>query len=374
MSAFPLDPRLSRVIVSSAYLGCLVEVLSILSMLYVSPVFYVPMAKRDEFGEIQQQFYHPDGDLISLLLIYRAYVRSSRTNDQILHPIGSRSNSRQTWCRAHFLNRSRLETAIKVRGQLKQIVRGSALARSGFRSCGADLYKITQAFLQSGFHDQVALLADSALLTISGIRALSEFSQSRRSVYTLAGLNQPGSGRFFLIHPESQLYLASLSDTPPGAVLFIETVTQSTTATSEKPPTCETVQSPILTYMRHVATVQWGSTSHTDSNSRVEFNNWLTILLSEKSTPNRSGKRSRDLQPCDHEVGQKRSRPRDNASTFNVTSCKDVSQTILNHIEAVSSPSLKPEDSCHQAGNSILTKRQRKRLAAKRKKQSLLSV
>lgn len=56
MTAFPLDPRFSRVLLSSAHLGCLVEILSILSMLYVSPVFYIPMEKREAFNEVSMSF------------------------------------------------------------------------------------------------------------------------------------------------------------------------------------------------------------------------------------------------------------------------------------------------------------------------------
>ncbi|KAA0183841.1 putative ATP-dependent RNA helicase DHX33 [Fasciolopsis buskii] len=187
MTAFPLDPRFSRVLLSSAHLGCLVEILSILSMLYVSPVFYIPMEKREAFNEvsmsfyenqavfnyiyfllcptharrtptsqIRQQFYHPNGDLISLLLVYRAYVKSSHENHRNASPTGElalRADSNQSWCRTHFINKGRLNTAVKVRAQLKQISRGCGLTT--FRSCGTDLNLVAQAFLQSGFRDQV---------------------------------------------------------------------------------------------------------------------------------------------------------------------------------------------------------------------------
>lgn len=52
MSAFPLEPRFSRTLISAAYLGCLIEILSIISMLYVCPVFYVPVEKRNEFSDV----------------------------------------------------------------------------------------------------------------------------------------------------------------------------------------------------------------------------------------------------------------------------------------------------------------------------------
>ncbi|OON17782.1 helicase protein, partial [Opisthorchis viverrini] len=150
MSAFPLDPRFSRTVLSAAYLGCLIEVLSVISMLYVSPVFYVPVEKREQFGETQERFRHPDGDLASLLQVYRGYVKSSKRRDQA--DASNAQPSRLTWCRSNFLNRARLETAVRVRSQLKEVAKGAGL--TGFlRSCGSELFTITRAFLQAGFKD-----------------------------------------------------------------------------------------------------------------------------------------------------------------------------------------------------------------------------
>lgn len=52
MQHFPLSPRMSRVILSAAKYDCLVEVLTIISMLFVSPVFHIPQDKRDEFNDV----------------------------------------------------------------------------------------------------------------------------------------------------------------------------------------------------------------------------------------------------------------------------------------------------------------------------------
>lgn len=129
---------------------------------------------------------------------------------------------------------------------------------------------------------QVVVLADSALLSSSGTPGIQEAAHSRRSVYTLAGLTHSDSSRFFIIHPESQLYPASLSDAPPAALLFIETVTQSIMATER--PAEETVHFSGLTYMRHVSTIQWGS--QLESSSRLEFFDWLSNVISgRKSNP-----------------------------------------------------------------------------------------
>ncbi|VDN09761.1 unnamed protein product [Dibothriocephalus latus] len=52
LSAFPLEPRLARTLVSAANLGCLVEAITAVSMLYVSPVFYVPQERREDYSEV----------------------------------------------------------------------------------------------------------------------------------------------------------------------------------------------------------------------------------------------------------------------------------------------------------------------------------
>ncbi|VDQ14789.1 unnamed protein product [Trichobilharzia regenti] len=174
MSAFPLEPRYSRTLISAAYLGCLIEMLSIISMLYVSPVFYVPVEKRNEFSDVQSRFRHPSGDLVSLLYIYRGFVKAakdSRSEKLINHntPTStnvqssiqstpksklSKRNSKLQWCRSNLINRARLDTAVRVRAQLKQISHGSGLG-GYMHSCGENVEKIVQAFLLSGFQDQV---------------------------------------------------------------------------------------------------------------------------------------------------------------------------------------------------------------------------
>lgn len=64
MSAFPLEPRYSRALVSAAYSNCLFEMLTVLSMLYVCPVFYVPAEKREQFFDVSP---YPPGRSIAVL-------------------------------------------------------------------------------------------------------------------------------------------------------------------------------------------------------------------------------------------------------------------------------------------------------------------
>ncbi|CAH8460145.1 unnamed protein product [Heterobilharzia americana] len=244
MSAFPLEPRFSRTLVSAAYLGCLVEMLSIISMLYVSPVFYVPVEKRSEFSDVQSRFRHPSGDLVSLLLIYHGFIKAtkdSRSEKLVNSEISTstnlysssqtpskdklrKRNSKLQWCRANFINRARLDTAVRVRAQLKKISQGSGLA-GYLRSCGTDTEKVVQSFLLSGFQDQVVILSELSKMSKENSNQVIKGSQHPVYVHSKSNLTT-NSPQELLIHPESQLYVSSLNH-PPPCLIFIEAVTNS---------------------------------------------------------------------------------------------------------------------------------------------------
>jgi ATP-dependent RNA helicase DHX33 len=74
MAQFPLDPKLSRCILAAEKLNCVEEVLRIVSMLSVDNVFINEAAKREHVHAIRQKFESADGDHITLLNAYKAYV------------------------------------------------------------------------------------------------------------------------------------------------------------------------------------------------------------------------------------------------------------------------------------------------------------
>lgn len=48
MARFPLEPLYSRAVLTSAKMGCLEEMITVVAMLSVEGVFYVPKEKRSE--------------------------------------------------------------------------------------------------------------------------------------------------------------------------------------------------------------------------------------------------------------------------------------------------------------------------------------
>ena len=73
MSLFPLNPPLSKAILSSQEFSCVTEVLSIVSMLSVESVLYSPSDKRERVLEVQRKFHSDDGDHVKLLKLYKAF-------------------------------------------------------------------------------------------------------------------------------------------------------------------------------------------------------------------------------------------------------------------------------------------------------------
>ncbi|VDO08984.1 unnamed protein product [Rodentolepis nana] len=228
MQHFPLSPRMSRVILSSAKYNCLVEVLTIISMLFVSPVFHVPQDKREEFNDISKRFHHPDGDLIRLLQVFRGYskISDAKSNDTNNNSIATGSSHlpqakrRILWCRENFLILNRLKAAIKIRSQLRELVLRSGLGP--ISSCGAnDFTPVAKAFFEVGFRDQVASLVKNT--SANGLVEGGSNPPYRKHCCLRTSEGNPSM--CLSIHPESTLYVpAVVGKNPPQALLYIEAV------------------------------------------------------------------------------------------------------------------------------------------------------
>ncbi|OAD08341.1 hypothetical protein MUCCIDRAFT_46118 [Mucor lusitanicus CBS 277.49] len=105
MSAFPLDPQLSKMLIESPKYNCSNEILSIAALLSVPQIFTRPNNARKAADEAKAQFAHADGDHLTLLNAYHAY----KTN-----------NEDQNWCYDNFMNHRSLKSADNVRNQLRR--------------------------------------------------------------------------------------------------------------------------------------------------------------------------------------------------------------------------------------------------------------
>ena len=73
MSAFPMEPSLSKLIIESEDYGCSEEMLTIVSMLSVPTVFYRPPERMEESDAAREKFFVPESDHLTLLNVYNQW-------------------------------------------------------------------------------------------------------------------------------------------------------------------------------------------------------------------------------------------------------------------------------------------------------------
>ena len=179
LAQFPLDPKHAKVVLSAEEHGCAADMLSVVALLSVETVFSNPASKRDQANKIRARFLAPQGDHVTLLNVYRAYV--------------GEKNQRQ-WCHDHFINARSMATVVNVRAQLRDVCTRLSVP---LESCQGDTVAMRKALL-SGLFVNVAVL------------------QPDRSFKTLK------SGQIAQLHPSSALF-----GMKPRCVLYDELVETS---------------------------------------------------------------------------------------------------------------------------------------------------
>jgi pre-mRNA-splicing factor ATP-dependent RNA helicase DHX15/PRP43 len=75
MAEFPLDPQLSKMLITSPRFNCSNEVLTIAALLSVPLVFVRPKEAQRAADDCKARFSHPDGDHLTLLNVYHGGYR-----------------------------------------------------------------------------------------------------------------------------------------------------------------------------------------------------------------------------------------------------------------------------------------------------------
>jgi ATP-dependent RNA helicase DHX8/PRP22 len=107
MAEFPLEPPQSKMLIVSTELGCSEEILTIVAMLSVPPVWYRPKEKAAAADQKKAKFNHPDGDHLTMLNVYNAWAASSFSNP---------------WCFDNYIQARAMKAAQDVRTQLISIL------------------------------------------------------------------------------------------------------------------------------------------------------------------------------------------------------------------------------------------------------------
>jgi pre-mRNA-splicing factor ATP-dependent RNA helicase DHX38/PRP16 len=163
MIAFPMDPSLAKLLITSEDYGCSEEMLTIVSMLSVPNVFYRPKERQEESDAAREKFFVPESDHLTYLHVYSQW-KSNGYSDM--------------WCTRHFLHPKSLRRAKETREQLADIMK---VQRMAVVSCGTD-WDVIRKCICSGYYHQAAK-----------VKGIGEYVNLRTSVTVQ-------------LHPTSALY------------------------------------------------------------------------------------------------------------------------------------------------------------------------
>ena len=146
MAEFPLEPKLSKILLASVDLNCSEEITTIVSMLSVQNVFYRPKEKEEQADKKRARFINYQGDHITLLNVYNEYIKY-QTED---------------WCKENFLHYRNLSKAVEIKEQLKSILQRYKLKMI---SCKGSYSQVRKA-ITAGYFSHVARCQKDVYKTI----------------------------------------------------------------------------------------------------------------------------------------------------------------------------------------------------------------
>lgn len=143
MSEIPVDPQLAKTLISAPKYGCSSEMLTIIAFLSVQQPFLRPKDRAKEADDAKAQFSHRDGDHLTYLNLYKAYI-SNNKNDR--------------WCRENFVNNRAMAQMVSVRNQLEKTCQKLHIFNTSLSPTTIEYFQIIRKCLTEGFFMQVAHL------------------------------------------------------------------------------------------------------------------------------------------------------------------------------------------------------------------------
>lgn len=137
MTAFPMDPSLAKLIITSEREGCSEEVLTIVAMLSVPSVYYRPKERQEEADAAREKFFVQESDHLTLLHVYTQWKMNGYSD---------------AWCVRHFLHPKALRRAKEIREQVADIMK---MQNVELASCGTD-WDVVRKVICAGFYHQAA--------------------------------------------------------------------------------------------------------------------------------------------------------------------------------------------------------------------------
>ncbi|XP_057947962.1 probable pre-mRNA-splicing factor ATP-dependent RNA helicase DEAH9 isoform X3 [Malania oleifera] len=156
VAEIPLDPMVSKMILSSSQLECSEEIITIAAILSVQSIWVSVRGAQKELDEVKLRFAAAEGDHVTYLNIYKGFLQSGKSSQ---------------WCHKNFVNYHAMKKVIEVREQLRRIAQRVGIV---LKSCEGDMQAVRKAIIAGFFTNACHLEAFSQNGMYKTIRSSQE--------------------------------------------------------------------------------------------------------------------------------------------------------------------------------------------------------
>lgn len=164
MAHFPLDPKMSRILIEAARRGCLEQAAIVVSVLTIQDPRERPQGKEKEADLAHRRHMNADSDFLSLLGLWELFRQERDT-------VGLRR-----FCRENFLSFRRMKEWLDIREQIRRILAERRLVSSAKNS--GDLNETLHKSILSGFIAHIACRKNRDIYTNAAGREVMIFPGS----------------------------------------------------------------------------------------------------------------------------------------------------------------------------------------------------
>ncbi|CAK7350467.1 unnamed protein product [Dovyalis caffra] len=132
VAEIPLDPMISKMILSSNQLGCSEEIITIAAILSIQSIWISGRGVQKELDEAKLRFAAAEGDHVTFLNVYKGFLKSGKSSQ---------------WCHKNFMNYQAMKKVIEIREQLRRTALRLGIV---FKSCEGDMLAVRKA-VTAGF-------------------------------------------------------------------------------------------------------------------------------------------------------------------------------------------------------------------------------
>lgn len=131
---FPLDTSMAKMLLVAQQLDCTEEILTVVAMLSVQPIFYRPKNDAERSDLRREKFAVPEADHLTLLNVYSQWEANRRS---------------RKWCTENFIHAKSMQRVGAIREQLRDIATKSNIA---LKSAGSNWDAIRECVCAGYFH------------------------------------------------------------------------------------------------------------------------------------------------------------------------------------------------------------------------------